>query len=82
MIVTSDNPRFENPQDIIDEIKTGFEGNNHIEIVDRFEAIKHAMKIARPHDIVLVCGKGAEDYMEIKGEKIHFKDAEVVKQFL
>ena len=40
------------------------------------------MKIARPHDIVLVCGKGAEDYMEIKGEKIHFKDAEVVKQFL
>lgn len=82
VIVTSDNPRFENPQDIIDEIKTGFEGNNHIEIVDRFEAIKHAMKIARPHDIVLVCGKGAEDYMEIKGEKIHFKDAEVVKQFL
>ena len=82
VIVTSDNPRFEDPQNIIDEIKAGFDGANHIEIIDRFLAIKHAMEIARPHDIVLICGKGGEDYMEIKGEKHHFKDCEVIKQFL
>ena len=82
VIVTSDNPRYENPLDIIDEIKVGFLGKNHTEIEDRFEAIKYAMEIAKPHDIVIICGKGAEDYMEIRGEKHHFKDAEVVKQFL
>lgn len=82
VIVTSDNPRFEDPQAIISEIKSGFKGKNHIEITQRFDAIKHAMEIALPHDIVLVCGKGAEDYMEINGEKKHFKDVEVIKQFL
>lgn len=82
VVVTSDNPRFEDPKAIIQEISAGFVENNHIEIEDRFEAIKYAMQNAHPHDLVLICGKGAEDYMEIRGEKHHFKDSEVVKEFL
>lgn len=82
VVVTSDNPRFEDPKAIIEEVSAGFVENNHIEIEDRFEAIKYAMQNARPRDLVMICGKGAEDYMEIMGEKHHFKDCEVVKEFL
>lgn len=70
-IITSDNPRFEEPQDIIDDIKTGIaktEGN-YVEIIDRKEAIRYAIEHAQKGDVIVLAGKGHEDYQEIKGVK-------------
>ncbi|RMA96990.1 UDP-N-acetylmuramoyl-L-alanyl-D-glutamate--2,6-diaminopimelate ligase [Hydrogenothermus marinus] len=83
IILTSDNPRSEDPVDIIEDIKTGMEMKKDIiEIVDREEAIKEAIKIAMPEDIVLISGKGHETY-QIIGENIyHFDDSDVAKKYL
>lgn len=81
IIVTSDNPRFEEPEDIIEEIKRGFKPGDRIRtlyITDRREAIKAALTIAKPGSIILVAGKGHENYQEIKGVKHHFDDKEEI----
>ncbi|MFW6203111.1 MAG: Mur ligase family protein, partial [Marinilabilia sp.] len=84
VIFTSDNPRDEKPQDIIDQMMEGVEFAEQIKvltIVDRKEAIRTACTIARPGDIVLVAGKGHETYQEVKGQKWHFDDREIIKDF-
>ncbi len=70
-IITSDNPRFEEPQDIIDDIKTGIgrTDGEYVEICDRKEAIKYAIANGQPGDVIVLAGKGHEDYQEIRGVK-------------
>ncbi len=81
-IVTSDNPRSENPQHIIAEILGGMTANNHEVIAERAAAIGRAICLARQRDTVLVAGKGHEDYQEINGVKHPFSDAAVAAQAL
>jgi UDP-N-acetylmuramoyl-L-alanyl-D-glutamate--2,6-diaminopimelate ligase len=81
-IVTSDNPRSEDPQLIIAEISSGMLLNNNNIIVDRANAIAHAIKFARSCDTVLIAGKGHEDYQEILGVKHSFSDVDVAMQAL
>ncbi len=83
VIITSDNPRFEDPQDIINDMLEGLDEEQKkkvIAIVDRREAIKTACAIAQKGDVVLIAGKGHEDYQEIKGVKHHFDDKEEVRK--
>ncbi len=82
-ILTSDNPRTEDPAAIIKEIEAGVEPQNfskYTSIPDRKEAIKMAIKFAEPKDIVLVAGKGHENYQEINGVKHHFDDKETINE--
>ena len=82
-IITSDNPRSEDPNAIIKEIETGVEPQHfskYTSIPDRKEAIKMAIKFAEPKDIILVAGKGHENYQEINGVKHHFDDKEVINE--
>ena len=83
-IITSDNPRDEDPQSIIDDIKTGIRDTNgeFVEIADRKEAIKYAMNIAEDGDIVLLAGKGHEDYQEIKGIKYPMDERDLIRDIL
>ncbi len=84
VILTSDNPRNEEPQRIINDMLKGIEFSQQIKVLsipDRREAIRTACSIARPGDIVLVAGKGHETYQEIKGKRIHFDDREILKEF-
>ena len=84
-IITSDNPRTENPETIINEMEAGVEAQNikkTISIADRKQAIKTACQLAKPNDIILIAGKGHENYQEIMGVKHHFDDMEMVKEFL
>ncbi len=80
--LTSDNPRSENPQKIIDDIKEGIKNPNLIINLDRKQAIKEALKNIREKEIVLIAGKGHEDYQEIKGVRHPFSDFSVVEEFL
>ncbi|WP_144281396.1 UDP-N-acetylmuramoyl-L-alanyl-D-glutamate--2,6-diaminopimelate ligase [Chryseobacterium echinoideorum] len=82
-IITSDNPRTEDPNAIIKEIEAGVEPQNfskYTSIPDRKEAIKMAIKFAEPKDIILVAGKGHENYQEIDGVKHHFDDKEIINE--
>lgn len=80
-IFTSDNPRSENPQVIIDEMLAGIPELKEIPtFIDRREAINFAVSMAQPGDIILVAGKGHEDYQIIGATKYHFDDAEEVKK--
>jgi len=82
-IFTSDNPRTEDAQGIIDEMELGIAKENiakTLSVVDRKQAIKTACKLAEAGDIVLIAGKGHEDYQEIHGERFHFDDLEVVTE--
>lgn len=82
-IITSDNPRTEDPARIIKDIEAGVEPQNfskYTSIPDRKEAIKMAIKFAEPKDIVLVAGKGHENYQEINGVKYHFDDKETINE--
>lgn len=82
-ILTSDNPRFEEPQDILNDMLAGLditEKAKSLTIVDRREAIRTACALAQPGDVVLVAGKGHEDYQIIQGVKHHFDDREVVRE--
>lgn len=81
VIVTSDNPRFENPELIIDDIMTGIKTNNVYRIENRKNAIEYALKIAKDHDVVAILGKGAENYQDINGVKIPYSDYEVVDNY-
>ena len=81
-IFTSDNPRTENPEQILREMEAGVEaGYKYLKIVDRHEAIKTAVMLAEPRDIILLAGKGHEDYQIVGTEKLPFNDKEVVKEF-
>ena len=81
-IFTSDNPRTEEPEQILREIEAGVEsGDKYLKITDRHEAIKTAVMLAEPRDIILLAGKGHEDYQIIGTEKHHFNDKEVVKEY-
>ena len=83
VIFTSDNPRFEDPLDILNDMLAGLgeeEQRNVLTIADRREAIKTACALAKPDDVVLIAGKGHEDYQEIKGVKHHFDDKEEVEK--
>jgi UDP-N-acetylmuramoyl-L-alanyl-D-glutamate--2,6-diaminopimelate ligase len=81
LIVTSDNPRSEDPERIIREIAAGIpEGNErYVTIVDRVEAIRHAIATAEPGDLVLLAGKGHETYQDVRGRKIHMDEREIVR---
>ncbi|WCC47405.1 UDP-N-acetylmuramoyl-L-alanyl-D-glutamate--2,6-diaminopimelate ligase [Tenacibaculum finnmarkense] len=81
-IFTSDNPRTENPQLIIDQMEAGVSAENYkktLSVLNRKQAIKTACKLAKTGDIILIAGKGHEDYQEINGVKHHFDDLEEVK---
>lgn len=83
VIFTSDNPRSEDPQEILNEMEAGLNSaakRKYVSIVDRKQAIKTAVNMAGPEDIVLIAGKGHEKYQEIKGVKHHFDDKEVLKE--
>ena len=83
VIITSDNPRFEEPQDIINDMLAGLDNKQMkkvVSIVDRKEAIRTACMMADKGDVILIAGKGHEDYQEIKGVKHHFDDREVVRE--
>ncbi len=81
IIVTSDNPRTENPQSIIDQITVGIENKNKLIIeIDRKEAIKKALLLAKANDFIMLAGKGHEDYQIIGNIKSHFDDSEIVKE--
>ncbi len=83
-VVTSDNPRTEDPNRIIDDVLAGMHGSAAQSIVepDRRKAIEHALSIARPGDFVIIAGKGHETYQIFKDRTIHFDDREVVREFL
>ena len=83
VIITSDNPRFEEPQDIINDMLAGLNAQQMkktVSITDRKEAIRTACMMAQKGDVILIAGKGHEDYQEIKGVKHHFDDREVVRE--
>ncbi len=83
LILTSDNPRFEKPEDILHDMAEGLdaEARKHtLKITDRKEAIRTATQLAQAGDVVLVAGKGHEDYQEIEGVKHHFDDKEVLQE--
>ena len=83
VIITSDNPRFEEPQDIINDMLAGLTKEDMqkvITIVDRREAIRTACMMAQAGDVILVAGKGHEDYQDVKGVKHHFDDHEVIRE--
>ncbi len=81
-IITTDNPRHEDPVEIIQDIVHGVKTSNYQIIVDRKSAIIEAFKLAKAGDVVLVAGKGHESYQEIKGVKHHFSDLELVTELL
>ena len=83
VIITSDNPRFEDPQDIINDMLAGLDQDDKKKVLciaDRKEAIKTACMLAQPNDAILIAGKGHENYQDIKGVKHHFDDKEVVNE--
>ncbi|WP_455095104.1 UDP-N-acetylmuramoyl-L-alanyl-D-glutamate--2,6-diaminopimelate ligase [Prevotella koreensis] len=85
VIITSDNPRYEDPQEIINDMLAGLDRQQMkkvLSIVDRREAIRTACMMAQKGDVILIAGKGHEDYQEIKGVKHHFDDKEVVREFI
>jgi UDP-N-acetylmuramoyl-L-alanyl-D-glutamate--2,6-diaminopimelate ligase len=79
-IITSDNPRKEDPQKIVDEVEKGFRGSNYEKIVDRTEAIDRAISLAEPRDIVLIAGKGHENYQEFADHTVPFDDIQVARR--
>lgn len=84
-ILTSDNPRNEDPEVILDEMEKGVEPQNYkkmLRITDRKQAIKTACQLAQPNDIILIAGKGHETYQEINGVRHHFDDMEIIKEIL
>jgi UDP-N-acetylmuramyl-tripeptide synthetase len=88
VVITSDNPRSEDPARIIDEVRRGADSEAHqggaqvVTVLDRREAIARAVRNAAPHDVVLLAGKGHETYQEIRGDTLPFDDAAVAREAL
>lgn len=82
-VITADDPNFEDPQDIAEEIARYVKkaGGEYKIITDRKKAVAYALSVAKPHDIVLILGKGHETYQRVKGEKIHYSDHESVAEY-
>lgn len=82
-IITSDDPDFEDPESIIKDISAAVEeaGGKHVDIVDREEAIRYALSIAEPGDIIILAGKGHEEFMKINGEKLPFSERKIIENF-
>ena len=81
VVITSDNPRFEEPQDIVNDMLAGVKDDQKervLAVVDRKEAIRTACMLAKKGDVILVAGKGHENYQDVKGVKHHFDDKEVL----
>ena len=83
-IITTDNPRSEDPESIINDIENGIKKTNgtYIKITDRRSAIKYAVENAKPGDIIVIAGKGHETYQIFKDKTIHFDDREVVRELI
>jgi len=81
-VITSDNPRTEDPMEIIDEVVSGIEKQDYIVIENRREAIKKAMEIAKEGDVIVIAGKGHEDYQILKDRTIHFDEREIVADII
>ena len=85
IVVTSDNPRTEDPEKILDDICVALqdipEGKTVVRIADRLTAIHHALAKAEPQDVILIAGKGHENYQILKDKTIHFDDREVVLEY-
>ena len=83
-IITSDNPRYEEPEAIIDDIVTGIEKTDgkYIRITDRKEAIAYAIYHGQPGDVIVLAGKGHEDYQEIKGKKYPMDERVIIQEIL
>ena len=83
-VITSDNPRFEEPQAIIDDIKVGIGRTNgqYVEIIDRREAIRYVIENGQPGDIIVLAGKGHEDYQEIKGVKYPMDERVIIQEII
>ena len=81
-VITSDNPRYENMYNIAYEISLGVQNDRFLIETDREKAIQKAFEMAEKNDLILICGKGNENYMDIKGKKIPYNDYEVVKKFI
>ena len=81
-ILTTDNPRTEEPQQILDDAEKGFLGSDHEVIEDRRLAIKRAIRLADERDIVLIAGKGHEAYQEIQGVRHNFDDRKMAVGFI
>jgi len=79
-IITSDNPRKEEPQKIVDEVEKGFRSSNYEKILDRTEAIDRAISLAEARDIVLIAGKGHENYQEFADHTVPFDDIQVARR--
>ncbi len=82
VIFTSDNPRDEDPGEIISDITTGLSESNFEIITDREQAIKKAVAMAKKNDLVILAGKGHEDYQIVKGKKTHFDDHEIARKYV
>ena len=82
VIVTSDNPRFEQPSAIIEQILAGMKKENHIVVEDRRAAIHYALEHAQKGDVIILAGKGHEDYQEICGQHFPFDEKVIVAQIL
>ncbi len=85
VVLTSDNPRDEDPDDILDQMEAGLDRQQRaqvLRITSRRDAIKAACRLAQPGDVVVVAGKGHEDYQEVKGVKHHFDDREVLREIM
>ena len=83
VLITSDNPRSEEPQKIVNDILMGIKKNDQIKIeIDRFQAIKKAIDFAKKEDIVLIAGKGHEDYQILNDKVIHFDDRKIARKLL
>ena len=82
VVFTSDNPRTEDPQKIMDDILAGVDKDNYEVELDRRKAIVKALDMIKDDDVVLLLGKGHEDYQILGHEKVHFDDAEEVRNYL
>ena len=83
-VITSDNPRFEEPQAILDDIKVGMARTDgaFVEIIDRKEAIRYVIENGQKGDVIVLAGKGHEDYQEIKGKKYPMDERDLIRQVL
>jgi UDP-N-acetylmuramoyl-L-alanyl-D-glutamate--2,6-diaminopimelate ligase len=82
VVVSSDNPRFEDPDEIIEDIVKGMKNDNYVKITDRRDAIRYAMEIAEENDIIILAGKGHETYQIIGDTKFDCDEKEIIKEIL